>query len=257
MVMPTMENLMTVDAAEEPPAVDEAGERAAEFLTNHLAGMITSGELPTGSRLPTERELMRRFGVSRTVVREAIAGLATQRLISSRRGFRPVVQKPDYTTAIGALGDLVGHLLREPGGIRNLFESRIMVEGSLVRYAALHATRVDIEALRAALAANRTAIGEATAFYETDVALHAVLYRIPGNPIYPAVHRAYVEWLMSHWRQMLSSPEIDRVILAGHEAIVDAIIARDADGAEHALHRHLELAWDLVRVTFPAPGEPA
>jgi DNA-binding FadR family transcriptional regulator len=234
-----------------PTAETAAGERAADAVTAQLARRITSGELPAGSRLPTERELMRQFKVSRAVVREAVAGLASQHLVSSRRGFRPVIQKPDYTAAIGAVGDLVAHLLREPGGVRNLFETRMFVEAGLARYAARHAERGDIEALRAALDANRAAIGHPSAFYDTDVALHAVLYRIPGNPIYPAVHRAYAEWLMSHWRLMRSSPEIDQVNLAGHTAIVDAIVARDGDAAEAALRRHLEVAWELVRVTFP------
>ena len=77
--------------------VDEGegdGIRAADALTTRLAGMIASGELPPGSWLPTERELMRRFGVSRAVVRESIAGLATQHMLISRRGFRPVSASP-------------------------------------------------------------------------------------------------------------------------------------------------------------------
>jgi DNA-binding FadR family transcriptional regulator len=133
----------------------------------------------------------------------------------------------------------------------------MFVEASLARHAARHAERADIEALRMALAANEAALGDPQAFYDSDVALHAVLYRIPGNPIYPVIHRAFVEWLMNHWRQMRSSPEIDRVNVAGHAAIVDAIIARDGDAAETALRRHLEVAWELVRVTFPEGVRPA
>ena len=56
---------------------------------------------------------------------------------------------------------------------------------------------------------------------------------------------------MRQWRRMRSSPDIDRIHLASHTEIVDAIVAHDADAAETALRRHLATAWDLVRVTFP------
>lgn len=203
---------MTIPTALVPPVAGEAGDRAADAITSELVQRITSGVMAVGSRLPTERELMREFSVSRVVVREAIAHLASQRLVSSRRGFRPVIQRPDSGSAFAVLGDLVGHLLREPDGVRNLFESRMFVEASLARHAARHAERADIEALRMALAANEAALGDPQAFYDSDVALHAVLYRIPGNPIYPVIHRAFVEWLMNHWRQMRSSPEIDSTL---------------------------------------------
>ena len=70
-----------------------------------------------------------------------------------------------------------------------------------------------------ALQRNRAAIGDSEAFYATDVAFHGVLYKVPRNPIYPAVHKAYVDWLMSHWRRMERSSDVDRMNHAGHVAI--------------------------------------
>lgn len=224
--------------------------RTSDALTGRLEAMIVAGELESGTRLPSERELMQRFGVSRTVVREAIASLASRGLLATRPGYRPVVRKPDYETALGTIGHVVEHLLNEPGGIWTLFDSRIFVEGALVRLAATQARREDIEALREALQRNAAAIGDPEAFYATDIDFHAVLYRIPRNPIYPALHKAYVTWLISHWRQMKRGPDIDRLNYRGHEAIFEAIVARDPDGAEAALRRHLEVAWELVRGTF-------
>jgi DNA-binding FadR family transcriptional regulator len=224
--------------------------RASDQLGEQLATMILSGELASGSRLPPERELMQRFGVSRTVVREAITGLASRGLLLTRPGFRPVVRQPSYETAIDALGQLVGHLMHEEEGARALFESRILLEAALVRHAAAHARRNDIAELRETLERNRAAIGDPRAFYATDVAFHAVLYRLPRNPIYPAVHKAYVEWLMSHWGRMERAADVDQLNHAGHVAIFEAIVARDPDEAEAALRRHLEIAWEQVRGTF-------
>jgi DNA-binding FadR family transcriptional regulator len=231
-----------------------ASGRLADAVSDELMRMIQSGGLKEGAHLPAERDLMHRFGVSRAAVREAIAALANRGLILTRYGHRPVVRKPDYGVAIDKLGALVGHLASDSPGRWNLFESRIFFEVALVRWAARHARRDHIEQLRAALEANRASIGDWSRFYETDIAFHAVLYRLPGNPIYPAVHKAYVEWLIEHWRSLNSSAELDRMNFAGHQAIFDAIAARDPDSAEEALQRHLGAAWELIRSAVVEEG---
>jgi DNA-binding FadR family transcriptional regulator len=237
----------------EPSGPDPArrgGGRASDQLAEQLQAMILSGELASGARLPPERELMQRHGVSRTVVREAITGLASRGLLLTRPGFRPVVREPSYEAAIDALGQLVGHLLHGEEGVRALFDSRIFLEAALARHAAQHARKDDIAELRQLLERNRAAIGDPKAFYASDVAFHGALYRLPRNPIYPAVHKAYVDWLMSHWGRMERAADLDRLNHAGHVAIFEAIAARDPDGAEAALRRHLEVAWEQVRGTF-------
>jgi DNA-binding FadR family transcriptional regulator len=224
--------------------------RRSQAVTDELARLIRSGGLPEGARLPTERDLMQRFGVSRAAVREAIASLASHGLVVTRLGHRPVVRRPDFGVAIDTVGRFVGHLVADEAGVWNLFNSRIFLEAALARWAAQHARRDDIEALGTALEANRRAIGDPLRFDETDVAFHAILYRIPGNPIFPAVHKAYVEWLIQHWRSMRRGASIDRMNHAGHVALFEAIQARDPDGAEEALRRHLTAAWEFVRSTF-------
>ena len=238
-----------MDQVRQLRGADPAG-RLADVVSEELARMIQSGRLEEGARLPAERDLMQRFGVSRGAVREAIASLASRGLVVTRFGHRPVVRKPDYDLAVDKLGSLVSHLVADRMGAWNLFKSRIFLEAALARWAAGHARRDHLESFRAALQANRDAIGDASRFYETDITFHAVLYGIPGNPIYPAVHRAYVEWLVQHWRSMKSSAEVDRMNYAGHRAIFEAIAARDPDAAEEAVHRHLGAAWEFVRSTF-------
>jgi len=216
--------------------------------------MIQSGGLREGERLPAERDLMQRYGVSRVAVREAILALANRGLVETRLGHRPIVRKPDYEIAVDKIANLVGHLVIEREGVWNLFETRIFIEAALARWAANRARRDDVDELRAALEANRQAIGDPAGFDETDAAFHAVLYRIPGNPIYPAIHKTYVEWLTQHWRCMRRSADIDQMNHAGHRAIFDAIVMRDPDNAEEAMRRHLVAAWEFVRSTFPGEG---
>ncbi|MCP3722420.1 FCD domain-containing protein [Paraburkholderia sp. CNPSo 3272] len=224
--------------------------RAPE-VRSQLAAMIQSGTIAVGERLPTERELMVRFGVSRSVVREAITDLSNKGLIKTRPGCRPVVCKPDLESALGALSHFVAQLTtRNEQGIRSLFETRMFMEAALARWAALHARREDIVELEAALAANKAAIGHPGRFEETDIAFHHVFYTMQRNPIFPALHHAYVQWLYHHWRSIVTTPAIDLMNYTGHAAIVSAVIARDPDGAEEAVRRHLNAAWEHVRSTF-------
>jgi GntR family transcriptional regulator, sialic acid-inducible nan operon repressor len=222
-------------------------ERLGDVVCDELARMIMAGEIVEGERLPTERDLMRRFGVSRTAVREAIDSLSHRGLANKKFGHRPVARKPNYEAAIDRLGNFISHLVADRQGMPELFESRVFVEAGLVRWAAQHARQRDLDNLKQALEANRAAIGNWSDFYATDIAFHAVLYRIPGNAIYPAVHKAYVEWLVQLWRSMRTSAELDRMNYAGHLSIFEAISARDPDRAEDALRRHLAAAWELIR----------
>ena len=236
------ENVITTEPSPPP--------RAADAVIAMLEAQIMSGALPSDAPLPTERELMKRFNASRTVVREAIATLSYRGLLESKPRFRPIVRKPDYTAALNAVSGTVGHLLSERGGVKNLYDSRVFFERALVREAASSARKDDIQQLREALAKNEQAIEDSERFYATDVAFHGVLYRIPRNPIFPAVHQAFTSWLSPHWAKMLRSPERNLVNFKSHERIFRAIEERDPDAAEEALINHLKAAWEYVRVTF-------
>ncbi|WP_136660691.1 FCD domain-containing protein [Nitratireductor sp. XY-223] len=224
--------------------------RAADTVIAELEQQIVTGALENNAPLPAERNLMEQFNASRTVIREAIATLSSRGLIESKPRYRPIVRKPDYVTALTAVGGIVRHLLSEHGGVKNLYDSRVFIERALVREAALSAQKDDIGLLRQALAENESAISDSDAFYATDTAFHGVLYRIPKNPIFPAIHEGYKSWLAPHWEKMLRSPERNLVNFKSHEAIFTAIVERDPDAAEEALVNHLKAAWEYVRVTF-------
>ncbi|NDR56933.1 FCD domain-containing protein [Pseudoruegeria sp. M32A2M] len=226
--------------------------RASDVVVDQIQRQILSGTLENDSLLPSERDLMEQFSTSRTVIREAVATLASRGLLEARPRFRPVVRKPGYDTALNSVGSIVQLMLQQEGGIESLFASRVFVERGLVRDAAVSANREDISALKEALARNKNAIADSETFYETDMAFHGVLYGIPRNPIFPAIHIAYCSWLKPHWGQMLRSPERNEVNYASHVAIYTAILERDPDAAEEALATHLSTAWEYVRETFGA-----
>lgn len=224
--------------------------RAADNLFRIFEDMINSGELRDGDPLPPEREIVKSYGVSRTVVREAVLALANKGLIDARPRHRPVVRKPDYDTALRTIESVVGRLLNEPDGIRNLFETRIVVEAALVRSAAKDAHPGHLAQLRKALQDNGDAIENSQRFYQTDVAFHRVLFEISGNPVLTAVHQAFTDWLAPQWAQMPRLPDRNRQNFSAHSRICEAIERGDPDEAETALREHLADAWTQVEHTF-------
>jgi DNA-binding FadR family transcriptional regulator len=224
--------------------------RVADVVVKQIEAQIFSGELADGQPLPPERDLMRQFGTSRTVVREAIAKLAMRGLVESKPRFRPVVRSPGYEAALSAVDGVVTHLMKQKGGVKNMYDVRIFIEAALVRHAALKARKEDIAALRQAIERNREAVEDSVLFDETDVAFHAIFYRIPRNPVLPAVHKAFVLWLYDHWQAMKRSPEQNATYYFGHRTIFEAVVDRDADAAEQALISHLNASWETVRGTF-------
>ena len=230
-----------------------AGDRAADELVRHFTHEIKAGALREGETLPPEREIVKSFGVSRTVVREAVLALANKGLIEARPRFRPVVRKPNYDSAFETVDSVVSRLLVQPDGVKNLYETRVMTEASLVRQAASDASKEDLRALRSALTDNEAAIDDSEHFYQTDIRFHTVLYQIPKNPILPAIFKAYAAWLSPQWTQMPRSPERNRTNFEAHTAIYEAILMRDQDLAEATLRRHLAEAWTQVEMTFDKP----
>lgn len=232
------------DGAEAPT------DRAADRVVAVLERRIFSGELHDGQMLPSEREIIGEFSVSRTVAREAVKILGGRGLLEDRPRHRPIVRKPGYGTVTNVLGGLVQHLIGQPGGVGQIFEVRIFVETGLVRRAATNATKDDIRHLRDALNRNRDCIDDSDAFYESDQDFHAVLYSIPDNPVFPAIHRSFCDWLDGHWRMMPRLPERNLRNFQAHESILNAILERDPDRAEKQLRSHLNDAWQQVKDTF-------
>lgn len=229
---------------------DISHQRAADHLVSVFEDQIRKGDLAEGDMLPPEREIVQAYGVSRTVVREAVLALSNKGLVEARPRYRPVVVKPGVDTALTVVESVVGQLLGQPGGVRNLFDLRIMMEAALVRQAALSATRDHIQHLKDALAANEAAIHDADTFHRTDTEFHAVLFNIPGNPVLPSIHRAYTSWLLPQWSQMPRMATRNEANFAAHARIYEAILHRDPDLAESELRSHLAAAWDQVRMTF-------
>lgn len=213
--------------------------RVSDQIVLRLEAQIRSGAYQIGDNLPSERQLMRRFGVGRPAVREALFTLSKRGIIEVRSGMKPRVCTPDATMVLDDLSSVAKFFLVQPQGVAHFQEICGFLEVALARDAARHATPADVDRLRRALAANEAAIGDREAFIETDVAFHFVLAARTGNSILMAIHSAMARWLYEQRVVALRVPDIEPISFAGHKAIFDAIAAGDPDAAENAMESHL------------------
>ena len=209
-----------------------------EDVAEHLERAIRDGSFALNDLLPSERDLMRQFGVGRPAVREALFHLRKMGLVEIRSGERARVTTPTPQFVINGLAGTARHMLGAPGGVRDFQNARTFFEVGLVRHAAEHATRKDLETFEAALVANREALGNLSRFERTDVDFHYVLAVIPGNPIFTAIHAAFAEWLLEQRQTTLARGQ-DVIAYEAHRAIFEAVAARDPDRSERAMRDHL------------------
>lgn len=213
--------------------------KLSDEVAAHLERMIREGELAEADRLPSERELMRQFGVGRPSIREALLHLSKMGLVEVKSGERARVTRPTPQFVIDALSGPARHMISAPGGVHDFQSARLFFEVGLARNAAVHATPEDIESLKEALELNRQSIGDLARFERTDVDFHYVLAVITRNRIFTAIHAALAEWLLEQRRTTLAKGE-DRKAYQAHREIFEAVAARDPDASEAAMRGHLE-----------------
>ena len=216
--------------------------------------MIARGELAPGSLLPTEPEMSVRFGVSRSVVREALRVLDAKGLIDVRHGSGTRVTPPDRWDPLDPL------LLQSlPGGgstariLRDLLETRGIVECEAAALAAARADAEDRAALAAALETMRRSLDDPARFVTGDSAFHVALLRAARNRVLERLTQP-MHALLSYAQQLTDAiPGVLGRALREHEAIAAAVQRGDAGGAREAMRAHLShTERDVIAITQDA-----
>jgi len=213
----------------------------AEQLSEVLSTQIVSGERAAGSRLPTEERLASEFGVSRTVVREAIARLKSDGLVTTRQGLGAFVA----ATPVGRPFRIGGDRQEAHAVVQQVFELRIGVETEAAALAAARATPAQVKEIRSALKVLNQASQRGGDGVEEDILFHRAIARAANNPVYDD----FFEFLERYTRSQLSISRRN-CELAGwlsdirmeHEAIYEAIAAHDPAAARQAAHAHMSNA---------------
>ncbi|SDX07852.1 FadR/GntR family transcriptional regulator [Roseicitreum antarcticum] len=195
---------------------------------------IVSGKYPQDSLLPRDEELAGQFGVSRTVLREAMKTLSAKGMIVARtRVGTRVRARQDWNLFDAEV--LVWHLDVQAGmGFLNqLYEMRLTMEPAAAAMAARRATPEEIAGFYAHAEAMRTADSD-KAFAMADLALHRAITKASGNAFMHSVGTLIEAALLTTFRlsSPASEPVIQKDVSATHLRIVEAIARRDTDAAE-------------------------
>ena len=215
--------------------------RVSDEIVRRLENAIRTGSVSVGDELPSERELMKLYGVGRPAVREALFTLRKLGLVEVTSGSRTRITLPTAKFVIDELSSLVRYFLDQHDGIRHFQDLRMLFEVMLAREAATRASKADIRMLKRALDDNRRAINDRDAFIRTDVGFHYVLAEITRNPIITAIHEAMANWLFEQRGVALMVPGVEPVSFEGHRAVFLAVEAGDPDRAEREMRDHLLL----------------
>lgn len=204
-------------------------------LANHLAQEISAGRLQPGTRLPSERHLAETYGLSRSMVREALRTLTERRLIEVRPGRGSIVREVTIDDAVARLGELIDH---RQVTARALIEARTMMEGTAAALSAYRASKEDIGRIHAAL----LAFAAATTLLERvrgDLAFHLAIVQAAQNPLVEMMFRAIQPYTVELMFRSLTDDAVARESVPFHPRIYEAIVARDAARAEREMRAHL------------------
>lgn len=224
--------------------VDEVVER--------IASEIRSGRLVAGARLPTELELMTAMGVSRTVVREAVAALRAEGLVLTRQGSGAYVSR-DANRATFRIADGSRGAPSSIGDVVSIVELRLAVEVEAAALAAERATSLELRRIESALAAIDKAIASGSAAIAEDFAFHRAIAEATRNPHYAN----FLDFLGRHVipRQTIRAAQGSRSdqlsylkrIQRDHARIAEAIRSRNGGEARKAMRAHLTKSMDHYR----------
>lgn len=212
--------------------------RVAEMLLRE----ITEGRLKPGDRLPTEQFLAGSFGVSRNVVREAIARLRSEGLVQARQGVGAfVTQRQDKITL-----RFDAESLSESGAFANVFELRAILEIRAAGLAARRGTDTHFAELTAALDRMRGTDKWADAGVDADLAFHRIIALATGNAyiarVIGFVAEQVRESIMATRGRASTVGEIIEITIQEHVAIHDALLSRSAEASREAMSTHIRNA---------------
>lgn len=243
----------TTAAAAQPrmsePSPRRRGRSLADGVVDDLGQRIRDGAIRPGDKLPTEAAIMTEWGVSRTVVREAISKLQAAGLVETRHGIGTFVLEPASQHAFR----IEAAELATAVDVLAVLELRISLETESAALAAQRRTEEQLAAMRKALdeiSAGEAGDGDSVG---SDFRFHHLIAQSTGN--------RYFSDIMAHLGGMLiprarinsarlareDMPQYMRRLALEHEAIFDAIARRDADSARAAMRLHLTNSRERLR----------
>lgn len=216
-----------------------------------LGAAIIAGRYAVGAALPVEPELCAQFGVSRTVVREAVKTLAAKGLVSTGPKVGTRVLHADHWNWFDSnvidwqtRAGLTAPFLRE------LLDLRRVVEPAAVRLAAQRITDADLIVLRNAYDAMAKAVDGVGDYVTADLRFHQTILRACRNRMLTQMSNALAALLRTSFEISTKRSDGPRASLPLHKAVLDALVRRDEAAAGRAIQRIIDGADEDIRVVL-------
>lgn len=212
---------------------------APEMVVAQVLKKISSGEIPAGSRLPSQQELAQSFGVGRSTIREALNALAVMGYLDVQQG------RGTFVTKELPGGDPSGVKLKTAFQAASLLDIIELRETLECRAAELAAERIEagqIKRLKQSLAEMKKHIDDYEGFLKADLAFHMVVAEATANQIYSQILRFLLEKVVEHhnrFRTSLLSPDYRAHSIYTFERILACLEQEDGPKAAEWMRDHL------------------
>lgn len=222
-----------------------ANQRLSVVLANKLQERIIEQGLEEGAILPTEPEIMKEYGVSRTVVREAAVLLVSRGLVEVRPRRGMTVRMPDGK---GLSESLTAQLRMSQVSLPQLLEVRLALECAIARIAALNRTDEDLQKLKRNL--EEFGVPELTRAQtvELDMEFHNLLSIATHNPFFQLVTKPINELLHELYIDKTGYLILREHTCQEHRRILTAVEDRDSASADEATRVHLQRVGQTVEI---------
>ncbi|QSE92765.1 FadR family transcriptional regulator [Rhodococcus pseudokoreensis] len=215
--------------------------RAFDDIIDQIRGLLQSGELRPGEKLPSERVFAEQLGVSRNTLREALRMLEISGLVTLKGGHSGGAFVSDSTSKAVARGILDGMTLTQYS-LTDLTEARIGVESLIIDRVCERATEAEFDALEEIV--RRTAAIDAATHWRDKLKLHLEFHQMlteaAHNPILSILIKPLLE--LTHDLTLRVGPSADDYIIESRFRLLDALRKRDASAAKG------ELEWYLAKL---------
>ena len=225
-------------------------ERLSDHIARHIQNLIANGDLKVGDRLPPEPELGRQFGVSRIVIREAMAVLAGRGVLSIEPGrgtFVTALTSQDLSESFGL------YVKASDVSVKNVAEIRQILEVAVAGLAAERATPEDVaemERIILYMDSKMHTSDDVEEYLRGDVDFHNTLARATCNDILVALLHSLVGHFSSHRRQTSDVLQGNTNTQKAHRAILECVKKGDKEGAADAMRDHLQDVMERHRVAL-------
>lgn len=220
-------------------------QRLYQHVAEQIGSLIHAGEFRDGDRLPPERELAKQLGVSRPVVREAMIALEIAGLVDVRGGAGAFVKR-----ARGDAGSLLAATADPGPGPFDLIAARQLLEGEIAFTAASKVTQANLRSLTEAIDQMRSDIAAGRDTRQSDRLFHLRVAELTGNGVLSGLVDGLWAHMLAPMFDVLGRHAglrgKDRMTIADHERIVEALGRRDAEAARAAMRAHLAHVEEIL-----------